>query len=129
MTVRTHIRDHRNERVGVDASCWLHKGVYSCAREICLGIPTHLFVTYCMRQVNILIRHGITPILVFDGDALPMKKNEEARRHADRGAALAKAKAFEEQGDRKRAMEFYNRAVDVTPEMSYALMLELKRHA
>lgn len=38
------------------------------------------FVQYCMSRVDLLRRFGVVPILVFDGDRLPMKSEEEALR-------------------------------------------------
>ena len=39
------------------------------------------YISYCMGRVKLLQDNGITPILVFDGASLPIKrqKNEERR--------------------------------------------------
>jgi len=36
----THISAFAGSAVAVDAYSWLHKGSYSCARELCEGVPT-----------------------------------------------------------------------------------------
>ena len=33
-----------------------------------------------MRRVEMLRRHGVTPVIVFDGGRLPMKREEEGSR-------------------------------------------------
>ena len=38
------------------------------------------FVRYCMSRIEMLIHHGVTPIVVFDGGRLPMKADEEDSR-------------------------------------------------
>lgn len=35
-----HVSAFRGKRVAVDAYCWLHRGAYTCSRELCEGIPT-----------------------------------------------------------------------------------------
>ena len=35
-----HVSAFRGQRVAVDAYCWLHRGAYTCSRELCEGIPT-----------------------------------------------------------------------------------------
>jgi len=35
-----HISAFAGSAVAVDAYCWLHKGSYSCARELCEGVHT-----------------------------------------------------------------------------------------
>jgi exonuclease-1 len=34
------IEEFRGKCLGIDASCYLYKGAYSCAKELGLGIPT-----------------------------------------------------------------------------------------
>lgn len=40
----------------------------------------HRYVGFCMKFVNMLLCHGIKPILVFDGCTLPSKKEVEVSR-------------------------------------------------
>ena len=95
----------RGRRVAVDAYIWLHKAAYGCATEICQNIPTdkclpffflltprslflrndhniNRYVDYCMRMVNMMIRLGVIPVLVFDGASLPAKSQKVAERRA-----------------------------------------------
>lgn len=38
------------------------------------------YVLYCARYINMLLKHDIKPILVFDGRRLPAKEQTEIKR-------------------------------------------------
>lgn len=40
VTQPVHVREYSGRSVAVDAYCWLHRGSYSCAKEMCEGEPT-----------------------------------------------------------------------------------------
>ncbi len=40
ITRKTHVQEFANQAVAVDAYCWLHRGTYTCSRELCEGTPT-----------------------------------------------------------------------------------------
>lgn len=33
-----HVSAYRGQKVAIDGYSWLHKGAYSCSRELCEGI-------------------------------------------------------------------------------------------
>jgi exonuclease-1 len=35
-----HISNYKGQKVAVDGYSWLHKGAYSCSRELCEGVWT-----------------------------------------------------------------------------------------
>jgi exonuclease-1 len=35
-----HVREYAGQRVAVDSYVWLHRGAFTCARELALGLPT-----------------------------------------------------------------------------------------
>ena len=126
VTERIPISSLRGKTVAVDAYCLLHKGAYSCSRELVEGIPTDKCTNYCLRRIDALIEAGVTPYVVFDGGPLPNKKEEEEARQASRADSLQKARHLWHQGSKVASMEFYQRAVDITPEIANALAQELK---
>jgi hypothetical protein len=75
-----HIRNLKGETVGIDAYCWLHKACYSCAQDLALGIPTVGFLDFCIYRIELLLHHGVIPMMVFDGRSLPMKGEKERER-------------------------------------------------
>jgi exonuclease-1 len=58
----------------------LHKALYSCAIDIIEGAKPDELVNFCMRRIEMMQRHRIRVVMVFDGGPLPMKLNiEDAR--------------------------------------------------
>jgi exonuclease 1 len=91
ITTRCHVRELAGQKVAVDGYCWMHRAAYSCAMEIATGRPTEKFVflhpdlvsrfvSFCMERVQMLLHHGVQPVIVFDGDCLPAKKGTETER-------------------------------------------------
>ncbi|CAG8795112.1 25311_t:CDS:2, partial [Gigaspora rosea] len=66
--------------VGVDAYCWLHKGIHTCITELAMNRPTTKYVDYCMRRVRMMKQYNVRPLIVFDGGFLPAKSITEAIR-------------------------------------------------
>lgn len=48
----------------------------------CIILCVCRYVNYFIERVDILLRNGITPYVVFDGGPLPMKKGTEVERRA-----------------------------------------------
>lgn len=40
VTRPAHVTEFRGRALAIDAYCWLHRGSYSCAQEMCEGLPT-----------------------------------------------------------------------------------------
>lgn len=108
-----------------------------------------------MKMVNLLRSYQIIPVLVFDGGNLPSKKGTEASRreyvpigffssylpfisiltlfytqtHSSSKRKEAREKGMEllKAGDKKAAMECFQRAVDVTPRMAFNLIELLRK--
>ena len=64
----------------MDTHCWLHTGAVACAEKLAKGEPTDKYVGFCRKFVNILLSHGIKPILVFGECTVPSKKEVEKSR-------------------------------------------------
>ncbi|KAL4452455.1 hypothetical protein ABPG75_008117 [Micractinium tetrahymenae] len=127
ITKRSHVSKYRGQKVAVDAYCLLHKGAYTCARELVEGEPTERHVAYCMARVELLLGAGVTPLVVFDGGRLPNKAGEERSRQRSREENRARARALWAAGNRAAAMECYQKAVDITPAHAKQFVEALKR--
>ena len=46
-----HVREYAGQRVAVDAYVWLHRGAFTCARELALGQPTDK----CVPRLRLLL--------------------------------------------------------------------------
>ena len=109
-----HVKQLKGRRVAVDGYAWLHKAVYGCCVELCNGTESHLWITYCLNLVDLLLRHGIIVTLVFDGAPLQAKGVTEVGRESNRASSLSKAKDLAALGDHNAARSFYAKAVDVS---------------
>ncbi len=118
---KVHISSYRGKRVAVDSYVWLHRAVLTCAADLCLNIPTRKYVDYFVALVQALIHDGVIPVLVFDGDKLPAKQEEETRRKTTRMRCLSNASQFMQEGRKKEADRLFAQAVDVTPQLAHAV--------
>jgi len=124
---KKHLKDFKGLTVGIDAFAWLHRASYGCAKEVCLGLPTSAYIKFCMRILKMLKECEIKPIVVFDGQMLPMKKNEEEKRNRMRRKNYEKAKELMNKGQKKEALDYFKRAIKVTRNMVKNLVESLKR--
>jgi exonuclease-1 len=127
ITKRVHIEHYRGKTVAVDGYVLLHRGAYACARELVEGEPTENYITYCLNRVDLLLKHGVIPCIIFDGGPLPNKFDEETTRQRSREENRERAQTLWRQGNRVAALEAYQKAVDVTPEMAHCVILALKQ--
>jgi len=124
---RKHLRDFTQKTAAIDAYSWLHKGCFTCSVELARGEPTDRFVAYFMKRINLLLQFQIVPYVVFDGGYLPSKAGTEKERHLSREKNRKKGEAYMAKGDRKRAMQCFSKAVDISPEMAYQVIVELRK--
>ncbi|XP_046388369.1 uncharacterized protein LOC124157574 [Ischnura elegans] len=120
-SVPINIRQYKGQTVAVDAYGWIHRGIFSCAEKIARGEKCDMYVTYCLKYVNMLISHDIKPILVFDGRYLPAKAATEKKRRQSREQNRTKAAELLRQGRTAEARRCLRSSVDVGPEMAVAV--------
>lgn len=108
--------------VAIDAYCWLHKGVYTCAEKLARGEDSQAYVYYCMRFVSMLLDQNIKPILVFDGQHLPAKADTESKRRKLREENRKKAAELMRLDKGKEASSLLRRSIDVTHKMALNLI-------
>lgn len=80
-----------------------------------------------MRRVKMMQHFGVTPYLVFDGDHLPSKANEESHRRKRRQESRAAGMELLKAGKPGLAHKDLQKSVDITPEMARTLIDELKK--
>lgn len=80
-----------------------------------------------MHRVRMLLHFGATPVMVFDGAALPMKAGTHTERRERRETALGKAEQALAEGNRRLAEEWYQKACPVTPEMARRVIRQLRK--
>ncbi|KKY27341.1 putative 53 exonuclease and flap-endonuclease [Phaeomoniella chlamydospora] len=122
-----HLKKYAGQTLGVDAYGWLHRGVIACAVDLALGKPTRKHIHYVLHRVRMLLHFGVKPYLVFDGDHLPSKAQTEAARRAKREDAKKEGLELFNAGKTAQAYKVFQKAIDVTPQMTHALIQELKK--
>ena len=114
----THISEFKGYTVAIDVYCWLHKGAFGCAEKLVKGQKTDGYIVYVMKYIDLLLFHGIKPILVFDGRNLPSKSETEKKRREIRAKYRKMAKDYLAAGQYKEARECFQRCIDITPQMA-----------
>lgn len=117
-----HVKKYARCKVGVDMYAWLHRGAYMCSTELCLDLPAPQMIHYCMTKINMLLSHGVIPVCVFDGAALPGKLCTEERRAASRQKNMAEGVELLRKGQRGAAAKCFQKAVDITPYLASQLI-------
>ncbi|KAK1298251.1 Exonuclease 1 [Acorus calamus] len=79
-----------------------------------------------MHYVNLLRHYKISPVVVFDGGNLPFKAATEGDRKRRRNANLELAKEKLSQGNTNAAIEYFKKAVSITPLMAHQLIQILR---
>ena len=83
-----------------------------------MKLPKDKYLQFFIKKFSMLKSFKIQPYLVFDGDELPAKKGTNAKRREKRIANKAIAEKLWRTGERKNAMDYFQKCVDITPEMA-----------
>ncbi|CAH2354125.1 exodeoxyribonuclease 1 [[Candida] railenensis] len=121
----TKLEKYEGKTLAVDTYGWLHRGLVSCAQELCQDVPTRKYINSVMKKIDMLRHFGVEPYLVFDGAYLPTKADTAKERRLKREEAKAKADALVRSGNKKLAWKEFMKAAGVTPQMAKSIMLEL----
>ncbi len=84
-------------------------------------------IQFCISRLNLLLKNGIRPYLVFDGGKLPMKAETDANRLGIRRENLEKAEELLRIGNYWEAEKKLRESMDITPEMIQPLINHLKK--
>jgi len=112
------VSEFSGKTVGIDGYCWLHKGVYGCAKDVVEGRKTTVYINYVLKRIELLLSFNVKPVMVFDGGYLPAKASKEKERRSNREESLRKAKAHLRAGQNSKANDYFQRCVEITPAMA-----------
>ena len=79
-----HLTEFSGKRVGIDGYCWMHQSIYCDDMDLAFNPESESFVYFILNKLTVLLKYKITPVLVFDGDRLPVKNKEEICRSHNR---------------------------------------------
>ena len=122
-----HLSYYKGKRVAVDGYCWLHKSIYLLSEQIFQNPHSKRYLKYLNKRVDQLLRFNITPIIVFDGDKLQMKKIEEEERQKRRNEVTMESLKLIRKGKEKEAQTKRLEGIDINPQMAYEFIKLLKQ--
>ncbi|GAA5804075.1 hypothetical protein HPULCUR_009561 [Helicostylum pulchrum] len=122
------ISNYAGQVVAVDGYCWLYRGAFSCASELARGIESNAYVEFFMSLVKMLLLNKVVPIIVFDGEQLPIKRAAADIRATFRSTKLDEGKALLNDGKVSEANKCFQQAINITPSMVTIIIEELDRH-
>ena len=104
----THLKEFAGKRVAVDAYVWLHRSLYTCAQDLCMGVPTDKCVgalRACLPECTGAHPMSSTRCAAQVRDVLPQAGGAatQARHHA--GVCLRRRQAAREEQGRGRAQQ------------------------
>nr|CCC92106.1 putative exonuclease [Trypanosoma congolense IL3000] len=154
---RSHLSKFRGQRVAVDMYVWLHRGIIgsvelgteadieefrsyakslldSSAAAVEYTVPVNTRMLQCvMSRVDLLLKCGIHPVLVFDGAEIPMKRGKEEERKGNRDKHLIEALALLGNGNapctksvQQEITALLEKGMDITTELAHAVILVLQ---
>lgn len=116
------LRRYEGQTLGIDGYAWLHRASCSCAYELAVGKPTEKYLQFFVKKLSMLRSFKIEPYLVFDGDAIGVKKDTEIKRREKRMESKTIAERLWKSGEKRNAMDYFQKCVDVTPEMAKCII-------
>ena len=122
-----HISKYRGQTAAVDGSCWLHQGASLCAEDIVMGRSPKALLRYCKGKLLTLIKSGVTPIIIFDGQHLIMKKGVNEKRRILREKAYEEALELKKEGKMFDAKKKFMQAVHIKIEVRDAFISVLTK--
>lgn len=111
------MEEFRGKTAGIDALCWLHRGAFSVAQEIALGRPCKKYISFCENLLDMLDHYNVTPIVVFDGKELPMKREMHLKRRVKRDEELQKGIELFDKKETEEALKYFQRSISVSNRM------------
>ncbi len=120
-----HVREFKGKKLGIDTFAWLHKAAFTCAYELGMKMKTDKYITFIMQRIHMMRSHGVEPLMVFDGCAMPAKKVTNDERGRLRARHHARGMAHAQDGNRSAATDCFQAAIRITPEMTRNLQKKL----
>ena len=115
---QTTLAEFRGLRIGIDAFGWLHRAALPSAMNLAAGVPCDKYLAFFASRLDLLKHFGVTPVLVFDGRAVPMKEGTNDDRRERRARCREEGIALQQAGHFDKAAKCFEQAVDISHEMA-----------
>ncbi|SCW01242.1 LAFE_0D08262g1_1 [Lachancea fermentati] len=114
---------YSGQTLAIDGYAWLHRAAHSCAMELALGRSTDKYLQFFIKRLSMLrATFKVEPYLIFDGDSINVKKDTERKRRQKRDENKEKGLELWKSGDNRQSYEYFQKSVDITPEMAKCIM-------
>lgn len=113
---------YRRQKLAIDGYSWLHKASVGCAYELCMGYNTSVYLSYFVKRIKMMKMFGILPYFVFDGTEINVKGETELKRFQKRQQNKKIGIDLWNSGQRQQAVEFFKKAVEITPEIAKVII-------
>ncbi|KJH46488.1 XPG I-region [Dictyocaulus viviparus] len=111
-----NIREFSKCSVAVDVSCLLHKGLFGGMESVAQGKKSTFYIYYVNKHIKALLDLGCHVIMVFDGRALPAKKDLNEERRQRRVDNVKAGEVLLSEGKIDEAVDKFKRATSITLE-------------
>jgi exonuclease-1 len=111
------LSDFKDKRIGIDGYCWLHKAVYCDNMDLAFNENSTGFIYFIKNKLNKMIKAGCIPVMIFDGDKLPIKNAEESEREYKRDIKRKEAYKLLEENRVEEAKLKMTTSIDINHEM------------
>lgn len=108
---------YQGSTVAIDGHSWLYQVAPFFAVDLYYNIPTTKYCDRFKQKINILRQHNITPIIIFDGDALPSKKHTNDIRKEKKEKIRNEIKKLLSENNTRKAHELMKQCVSISKEM------------
>jgi exonuclease-1 len=123
---QSHLSNYAGQRMGVDAYCWLHRAAFADNMDLAFNPDSLSYIYFIKGMVQRMLKLGVVPVFVFDGNKLPIKNAEDSERAFRREEKRKAAQALLEAGRTEEARLKMITSLDITPEMAQRLVIELQ---
>ena len=135
IVVDSNIREFKGKRVAIDASGWMHKGLYGVAEDFVDSkfVDSQLYVDFILSRIRHFHTLDVEPVLVFDGKRNIMKSDTQDKRSDTRRSYIQQGRKLLDNMDkvsdsqtklklRAEAISNFQKGLSVTADMEKAVI-------
>lgn len=121
-----HIKKFKDKKVGIDGYAWMYQILNSVAEELYLNCPTTRHITMFETKLKNLTKHGVIPIVIFDGDLLNPKEKTNLGRKLRKEKYKEEVEYWISKNNYSKAREIMKRCVSVSRKIIHEITILLK---
>lgn len=119
------MKNYSGKKIAVDGRAWLYRGAFGCAFDLCMNLDTNRYITYFIQMVQSLLLYKVIPIIVFEGQTLPLKSESKIQQSLLKEKYLHEGYYHAENGSTREAKKAFQKSFHITEEMIHAVIKAL----